>query len=177
MGGVKLSTEHVTSAAPERVWEVLADLEAWPVWLSTVDTLVPLTPGATAGIGATYVVTQPKLPKATWTITEWSPDAGFTWVSKAPGITSTATHTLTGLPRGGTRIELSVDWAGPLAWLLRAAYGRLSQRYIDTEARLLAVGGPEVGDAGLESRCGGLAARGAVGSMVVVVDVPDADGC
>lgn len=37
----------------------------------------------------------------------------------------------------------------------------------------LDVGGPDVGDAGLEPGCWRSAARGTVGPMIVVVDVPD----
>jgi hypothetical protein len=133
-----LTSEHVTSASPARVWEVLSNLEAWPTWLPTVDALVPLDPGQAAGVGASYAVTQPNLPKAQWTITHWQPNAGFTWVSKAPGVITTATHALTELPEGGTRISLGISWAGALARPLRATYGRLTQRYIDTEARALA---------------------------------------
>ncbi len=142
MGHMTLTTEHVTSASPARVWEVLSDLEGWPSWLPTVDTLAPLDLGPAdmpaPGVGASYAVTQPKLPKAQWTITHWEPEHGFTWVSRAPGVTTTATHAITELPAGGSRISLEIDWVGPLAWVPRAAYGRLAQRYIDTEARTLA---------------------------------------
>ena len=48
-----------------------------------------------------------------------------------------------------------------------------SERPTGQFSRQLVVGGPDVGDAGLESSRWRSAARGAVGAMVVVVDVPD----
>nr|WP_228266364.1 hypothetical protein [Ornithinimicrobium ciconiae] len=40
-------------------------------------------------------------------------------------------------PGRGTRIELAIIWTGPGAWLARALFGRMTQRYIDIDLNSL----------------------------------------
>jgi hypothetical protein len=133
-----IRTRTTTAADPGRVWAVLADLDAWPEWLSTVDTLEREDPEKPHGVGAAYLLKQPRLPRARWVVTHWEPGKGFTWVSSAPGVTTTATHELTPTSEGGTEIDLEIAWSGPLAGLLGLLLGRLTRRYVDTEAASLA---------------------------------------
>ena len=126
-----------TSAPPERVWQLLADLDGWPRWLPTVDRLEPVTPGAEPGLGAAYLVKQPRLPLARWTVTDWNPGRAFTWRSTAPGVVTTATHEIIALPEGGSEVVLAITWTGPLAPMARRAMGALSQRYVEREAAAL----------------------------------------
>jgi len=65
---------------------------------------------------------------------------------------------------------LEVSYADPLSRSLPSL--RIARRCC-----CLGVGGPDVGDAGLESGCWRSATRGTMGSMVVVVDVPDLECC
>jgi hypothetical protein len=136
-----ITATAVTTCSPAQVWTLLGDVESWPRWLPTVDSVTPEGPPRPdgPGVGSTYLLRQPRLPRARWTVTHWRPGEGFTWVSHAPGITSTATHELVTVD-GATRIDLGIEWSGPLAWLLRLLYGRLTQRYVDTEAAALADG-------------------------------------
>jgi hypothetical protein len=131
------SSAH-TPAPRSAVWAVLADLTAWPRWSPTVRSVTRKTPGTQEGVGTAYLVRQPRLPKAIWTVTEWAPQRSFTWESRRPGISTTATHRLERAAGGGTTITLGITWAGPLAWLAKAAYGRMTRRYLDVEARALA---------------------------------------
>ena len=127
------------SAAPRAaVWAVLADLTGWPRWLPTVRSVIPESPGAQDGLGTTYLVRQPRLGTARWTITEWSPQRSFTWEARRPGVRTTATHRLEPAPEGGTNITLGITWTGLLAWLAKAAFGRLTRRYLAIEATSLA---------------------------------------
>ncbi len=128
----------MTTADPEQVWAVMSDLDAWPEWLPTVDSVKREDPHKPHGVGAAYRLKQPRLPRARWVVTKWEPGHGFTWTSSAPGVTTTATHQLTPLDGGGTEIVLGITWSGPLAGLLGLLLGRLTRRYVDTEAASLA---------------------------------------
>lgn len=126
-----------TAASIDQAWRVLSDLPNWPTWCPTVTSVEPVDPTREAGVGAAYRVRQPKLPAATWTITSWRPGEGFTWESPAPGVHSTGVHDLASTA-DGTRIELELRWRGPLRFVLQLVYGRLSRRYVATEAAALA---------------------------------------
>ncbi len=125
-----------TTLPADVLWEVLGDLDAWPDWLPTVDAATPVVPGRSPGPGAAYVLEQPGLPRATWTITEWQPGRAFTWESRGPGIVSTGVHELLPAP-AGTTIRLVLVWTGPLARPLAWAIGAKSRDYVTREAAAL----------------------------------------
>ncbi|WP_122263802.1 SRPBCC family protein [Ornithinimicrobium cerasi] len=128
-----------STAAPQEVWSLLSAIEGWPAWTPTVTSVTretaeddgPRTPGS-IGVGSRFSVTQPRLGRAAWVITEWEEGRSFTWVSRRPGVRTTASHQVH--PQdAGTRIELGITWDGPGAWLVRALFGRMTQRYTETE--------------------------------------------
>lgn len=128
--------KHSTPLQADVLWKVLSDLDGWASWLPTIDAIRPQEPGSPAQVGAAYILDQPGLPRATWTITEWRPGAGFTWESRAVGVRSTGRHELT--PTGqGTDVTLSLDWTGPASGLVRLAHGRKTRRYVEREAQAL----------------------------------------
>lgn len=133
-----MEVRRTTTATPEQVWAALSDLDGWPSWLPTVDTLTRVDADRPHEVGAEYVLKQPKLPKARWVITRWEPGRRFDWTSRAPGVTSVATHTLTPTDGGGTEIVLTFDWRGPFSGLTRLMWGRLAKQYVETEAASLA---------------------------------------
>ncbi|HNV15302.1 MAG: SRPBCC family protein [Actinomycetales bacterium] len=130
---MSISVTSSTIVNPSLAWQVLSDVRSWPEWLPTVIEVVPETPEAPDGMGAAYLVRQPRLAAARWEITEWRPGAGFTWVSRRPGVTTTGTHQLVEVP-GGVQAQLGIAWSGPLAWLVRASYGGLTRGYVASEA-------------------------------------------
>jgi uncharacterized protein YndB with AHSA1/START domain len=141
------STEVEIHASPERVWEVLSDVERWPEWTETVTRVTRLdtdTDTDSLGLGSRVRVEQPKLPPTEYVVTELDPGAGFTWVATGTGVRTTARHRIeagagTG---GGVRVRLSVRQAGPLGVVMgRLFFTRLTDRYLATEA------------AGLKVRC------------------------
>lgn len=132
-------TDGWSTAAPAAVWALLSDIEAWPRWTPTVTSVTrefseadgPPTSGG-IGVGSRFSVTQPRLGRASWVIREWEEGCFFTWVSRRPGVRTTATHQVR--PHDtGTCIELGITWDGPGAWLVRALFGRMTQRYTDIE--------------------------------------------
>ncbi len=118
------------------LWTVLSDLESWASWLPTIDALRPVEAGRPAEVGAAYVLDQPGLPRAKWTITDWRPGAGFTWESRAVGVRSTGRHELASTGQG-TDVMLSIEWTGPFAGLVRLLYGRKTKRYVEREVKAL----------------------------------------
>jgi hypothetical protein len=127
------STTVDIAAPPERVWEVMADVERWSEWTDTVTWVRrlddgPLRPGSRAKIN------QPKLPETDYVVTELEPGRSFTWVSTAPGALTTARHSVEPLPGGGSRVRLSVEQGGLLGSLVGRVYRGLTERYLAMES-------------------------------------------
>jgi Polyketide cyclase / dehydrase and lipid transport len=126
-----------SAADPDRLWSLASDVERWGDRLPTVDSVRPLGSGPT-GVGSTFEVRQPGLPTAVWEVTDWEQDRrSFTWLSTSPGIRSTAVHTVH-RDDGGSRLELSLTWTGPLARILELLIGRKARGMVETEAETFA---------------------------------------
>src|SRR6478609_6966000 len=126
--------QHVISisAPPERVWDVLVDIESWPARIPTVDQAERLDDGPLA-VGARTRLAQPKLPEAVWTVTELTPGSTFVWTSTSTGIRIAASHVVEPTPEG-CRLTLAIDidgWLAPVGWLMTKS---LTQQYVETEA-------------------------------------------
>ena len=120
------------AAPPERVWEVLVDVERWPERYPTVDSVERLDDGPFA-VGSRARLRQPKLPEAVWTVTELTEGTSYTWESRSPGVLGVASHVVEPHPEG-TRLTLALDVSGPLAglgWLMTKARAK---RDVETEA-------------------------------------------
>ncbi|SHM19398.1 SRPBCC family protein [Actinacidiphila paucisporea] len=123
-----------TIAAPApRVWQILTDVERWPELTASMTSVRGLdTPRPT--LGARFDVRQPKLRKALWTVTRVDEGTSFVWESRAPGVLSRATHLVE--PDGdGTRLTLTLDQSGFLAWPIGFLAGGLVRRYLALEAQ------------------------------------------
>jgi len=131
--------------ARQIVWSVISDIERWPEWTKSISRVKFLSPGSVQ-VGSRVRIHQPKLPPAYWRVTELEPGAGFTWISRAPGVRVTARHMVEGIP-AGTHVALSVHYGGRLGALLARWTGELNDRYLAMEAN------------GLKARCVDLAAR------------------
>jgi uncharacterized membrane protein len=120
------------AAPPERVWEVLTEVERWPERISTVDSVERLDDGPLR-VGSRTRLQQPRLPEAVWTVTDVDEGRSFTWESRSRGVAISADHVVE--PHGtATRLTLSVGLSGPLApigWLMTRG---LTRRYVETEA-------------------------------------------
>ena len=135
-----MDVEHraTSKAAPEQVWAVISDVDAWPEVLPTVNRVERDGPAAPHAVGSAYYVEQPKLRRARWEVTEWKPGRAFTWTSSTPGLSMIATHEVSATPSGGTEIVLGMHWSGLLSGLLWRLYGRRARSYIETEAAAFA---------------------------------------
>jgi hypothetical protein len=121
------------AATPEAIWTVLMDVEHWHEWTESITSLSYLE-GPPLRHGSRVRARQPRLPAAVWTVTSLEPNQQFTWESSSMGINLVATHRLDTLEAGRTRVTLSVDQSGPLAWLGNLIFGRLGRRYVRMEA-------------------------------------------
>jgi uncharacterized protein YndB with AHSA1/START domain len=129
------------AAPPERVWEVLADVERWSEWTETVTWVRRIDEGPLR-TGSRAKISQPKIPETEYVVTELEPGGSFTWVATGPGVTTTARHEVEAL-HGGSRVRLAVEQGGWLGSLMGRFYRGLTDRYLANEA------------AGLKVRCEG----------------------
>ena len=120
-------------AGRERVWEVMADLAAWPEWTASMQQVRPLDDGP-VGVGSRVRVRQPALPTAVWTISDWQPGHRFTWETSNPGVATAADHELQERGDGTTAVVLRVRQTGLLAPLVHLLIGKRTRRYMRTEA-------------------------------------------
>ena len=120
------------AAPPATVWAATVDVEAWPTWSATTDTVRrqeggPIRPGSTA------IVIQPRLRPATWTVREADRDESFVWDTTGPGYVVTARHEIR--PRGdGSSLRLQVVMTGLLSSVVWLVTGGVVRRYLDLEA-------------------------------------------
>jgi uncharacterized membrane protein len=120
-------------APPQRVWEVLSAVDAWPHLIETVDSVELLTPGPITK-GSRVRLKQPKLPEGTWDITVWDAPSYFEWTQKSGGTTSVAGHRVEALGDGRARLTLTLDMRGLLIPIVTLFYKKLTNDYMNLEA-------------------------------------------
>ena len=130
-----MAAEHFTidvAAAPERVWQVIVDIESWPQWTKSVTDVKRLDSGPLQ-LGSRARLRQPGLPPLTWELTELQQGTQFTWVCRLPGVTAIARHEIIA-SETGSRLELTTTWTGPFAGLVAALNRTRTHRLLETEA-------------------------------------------
>ncbi|CAI9415922.1 SRPBCC family protein [Nocardioides sp. T2.26MG-1] len=130
------TTSRHVDASPDRVWEVLVDVARWPEWTPTIDSVHRLDDGPFA-VGSRAEVRQPRLPKATWEVTELVAGRRFTWEASGPGMRTIGRHEVVADGTGST-VTLGIEQAGPMGAVAALVWRRLTQRYIELEALSLA---------------------------------------
>jgi uncharacterized membrane protein len=121
------------AAAPKRVYAVIEDVERWPEWTASVQSVKRLD-NRPSGVGGRAEVRQRKLPKATLEVTAIEPGRGFDWEASGPGIHTVGGHWVEPKPDGGSLVRLSVKSTGPATWLLGWWFRRITERYVRMEA-------------------------------------------
>ena len=130
---MRQETTVTIAAPPERVWQVMSDVERLPELTESMTSVHKLDDGPLRE-GSRVRIRQPRLPQAEWIVTELVENSHFTWVATGPGVRTTATHSVTSLGEGETQLHFSIDQAGPVGSLVSRLYKGLTDRYINMEA-------------------------------------------
>ena len=132
-----MSVSSTSSGSPDRLWLLVSEVEQWGDRLPSFTSVRALEPWRDVGVGSRFEVRQPRLPTAIYEITEWQPGRTFTWAARAPGIATTATHTVSAR-EGGSVVDLALEWSGPLAPVVRRLLGRKAEAMVQSEAQTMA---------------------------------------
>jgi hypothetical protein len=119
--------------APQiKAWAVVTDVEHWPERTASI-TSVELLNNPPFGLSSRARIRQPRLPVATWTVTQYHAPWFFEWVNKSPIVTTFAGHRVLAVGDNASRLTLSLEWRGIATPLLVLLYGKLTQRYLTME--------------------------------------------
>ena len=127
------------AAPPDRVWQVMIDVERWSEWTRSVTSIKRLEAGPFT-IGSRARVLQPKLFPAVWTVTEINLGRSFTWVSHMPGLAIIGYHAVEAVEQG-SRVTLSIRFEGLFSGIAARVFRKLNEEYLSMEAQ------------GLKNRC------------------------
>lgn len=131
----KFSTSLTINASQDSIWKILSDVAHWQEWTPTV-TKVEVLDTPKLKLGNRYKVTQPKLQPVVWTVTELN-SANFTWESKSLGMHMVAEHVVKSISANQSEVTLTFAFNGWLGNLISKMYGKMTEEYIQTEARSL----------------------------------------
>jgi len=128
------TTRHI-DAPVGAVWPVVVDVARWPQWTPTIASVERLDDGP-FGVGSRARVRQPRLPQATWEVTEMVDGRSFTWEASGPGMRTIGRHEVVA-EGAGSRVTLGIEQTGPLGAVAAMVWRRLTQRYVELEAESL----------------------------------------
>ncbi|MBL8924859.1 MAG: SRPBCC family protein [Pseudonocardia sp.] len=124
------------------VWAVVSDVERWPEWTASVSSVRRSRTGPLA-VGERVVVSQPRLPTLTYTVTVVDEGRSFTWEAGSAVSRGVGEHVVSPRAAGGCTATLRLTQRGPAARLVGAVLNRITRRYVRMEAE------------GLKARCEG----------------------
>ena len=126
----------VIAAPVDAVWRVLSDVVQWPQWLPTVVGVEALDQPSLR-LGSRFLIRQPRLRPATWTVSELEEPRRFVWVARSPGLRMVAEHSVTQDAPAGSRVVLRFEFAGLLGGIVGRIFGSLTRTYLAQEAASL----------------------------------------
>lgn len=104
------------TAPADVVWQLTTDVESWPRYTSTMQSVHRLDEGPLR-VGSSARIKQPGRRAAVWTVTRLEPGREFSWRTVKGRRTITGSHCV--VPDGAAcRNDLEVEIDGPLARLL-----------------------------------------------------------
>ena len=119
------------AASPERVWQIMSDIESWPQWTGTTKSAILHGPFE---LGAKATMEVEGTPKGTFEVTAIEPGRSFVWETTARGVHAVAGHFIEESP-GGSRVRLTLDFSGIAAVVFRPMISRVTNRNIEKEAQ------------------------------------------
>lgn len=112
---------HATStAAPERFFAIWADMVTWPEWNADTEWVRLDGPFQTGATGTLKPKGGPKVP---FVVASVIPGKEFIDVSRLLGARLTFDHQVTPRADGGTAIDVTVSFSGPLAFAWKKILG------------------------------------------------------
>jgi uncharacterized membrane protein len=126
-------TSVTIDAPPGKVWPVLMEVESWPGYTESMTSVEKLDDGPLSE-GTRVRIHQPKLPAATWTVTDLVPQERFVWEAHGPGFRTAGIHEISPVDGGRTRLRLALEQSGPLGGVVGRMGSKLTDRYIAMEA-------------------------------------------
>jgi uncharacterized membrane protein len=129
---MRFETTVSVQAPVEALWAVVKDVEAWPRLTESV-TSVERLDGGPLRVGMRVRVHQPKLPPATWKVTELVENERFVWKARGLGFSTTATHEVAST-EDGSQLTLSVEQSGLMGGMVGRMWKDLTERYMALEA-------------------------------------------
>lgn len=144
---MRLTKTVTTPADLDSAWIAITDVTAWPRWTASVSDVQMIDDGPLRK-GSRARVKQPGMQPLTWSVTELTDRAEFTWVTDSPGVHTIGRHKLDRNEDGTTRITVELEQTGPLAGVINLFIGKRTERYLGLEA------------AGLKAASEDVAARG-----------------
>ena len=128
-----VSSVEIDAPAP-LVWEVFSDVGRWPEWTASV-TRVDALDGPGLGVGRRFAISQPRMPRLVWEVTELADGASWTWVQRSPGGLALARHQVIPIDEHRTRVHQEIDQRGLIGALVGRLMVRMTKRYLQWEAR------------------------------------------
>ncbi|MFJ1758436.1 SRPBCC family protein [Kitasatospora sp. NPDC088134] len=145
--------EHTaeTTAAPHAVWAVLADLDRWTDWDTSMESVALDGPFE---VGGTVTMTPTGQDPIVSVITRIEEDRAYADATEFGGVTLRFSHTLTELPCGGTRVVHRLEIDGPEAGRLAPELGPMITEDFPAAMAGLLAHAERAGRAGRAARAG-----------------------
>jgi len=119
--------------SPQRVWNVVLDVEHWPDWTPTVTKVQRMDMGPLT-LGSRTRIWQPKLMPAVWQVTSLDAQRRiFAWTTHTFGIKIVARHQVEAAG-AGSRVTLSLTYHGLIGAVMARVYRDLNWDYLTREA-------------------------------------------
>ena len=131
------TTEIEIHAPVQDVWSVLSNVLTWPQWTPTMSGVRAVS-GEQLAVGSRYVVSQPGLRDATYTVDSLEEGTSFRWSTSTGGVNTVADHAMTPVDHATTRVHLGIRMDGPLAAIVWVLFGRKVKQFVVAEAKSLA---------------------------------------
>jgi uncharacterized membrane protein len=122
-------------ASPERIWDILMDVETWPSWTPSMSSVKRLDSGGRLAVGSSARIRQPRLGSMLWRVTELTEGRSFSWEARRPGLLLVAAHAIETSESNGAKVTLSIHQGGAMGALFAPLTAGFAKRNVEAEAQ------------------------------------------
>jgi hypothetical protein len=130
----KIEHSEVTTASPQAVWRVAADVAQWPAWNPGYSAANLDGPASTGTAGT---VTLPNGMRRPFTVVEATPCSAFVIGGSGPGVRQRFIHRIESLGNGQTKVTMAATMEGFLSPVFARLFGKVIAGYTPTAVRQL----------------------------------------